>query len=228
MITWSMFQWRRRAMQERKGKVMEDKEPPSLLVKATQQQLKRRRRRDVSATEQIILQEKEMMEHLSCDKKTLMSVRELAKGWEPHPGSIMSSKQIDLTRKQFHIIVSGEDIPPPIKNFNDMNIPRVKPTPIQVQGLPVILSGRDMIGIASTGSGKTLVFVLPMIMIALQEEMVRQTRSKIVTSSKVPAEYSRLILIYVCNMRKFMWTQVVLLAALLLKNPDLVYALSSG
>lgn len=182
---------KRRAMQERKGKVMEDKEKlaPSLLVKATQQQLKRRRRRDVSATEQIILQEKEMMEHLSCDKKTLMSVRELAKGWEPHPGSIMSSKQIDLTRKQFHIIVSGEDIPPPIKNFNDMNIPRglgvtlkekgiVKPTPIQVQGLPVILSGRDMIGIASTGSGKTLVFVLPMIMIALQEEMVRQTRSK--------------------------------------------------
>uniref|UniRef100_A0A0D3E047 DEAD-box RNA helicase Q domain-containing protein n=1 Tax=Brassica oleracea var. oleracea TaxID=109376 RepID=A0A0D3E047_BRAOL len=193
---------KRRAMQERKGKVMEDKEKlaPSLLVKATQQQLKRRRRRDVSDTEQIILQEKKMMEHLSCDKKTLMSVRELAKGityteplvtgWEPHPGSIMSSKQIDLTRKQFHIIVSGEDIPPPIKNFNDMNIPRglgvtlkekgiVKPTPIQVQGLPVILSGRDMIGIASTGSGKTLVFVLPMIMIALREEMViRQTRSK--------------------------------------------------
>lgn len=181
---------KRRAMEERrKGKVLElqnkEKLAPSLLVQATQQP----KRRDVSAAEQIILQEKEMMEHLSCDKKTLMSVRELAKGWEPHPGSIMSSKQIDLTRKQFHIIVSGEDIPPPIKNFNDMNIPRglgvtlkekgiVKPTPIQVQGLPVILSGRDMIGIASTGSGKTLVFVLPMIMIALQEEMVRQTRSK--------------------------------------------------
>ncbi|KAH0895258.1 LOW QUALITY PROTEIN: hypothetical protein HID58_057687 [Brassica napus] len=126
---------------------------------------------------------------LSLVIRLCLSVRELAKGWEPHPGSIMSSKQIDLTRKQFHIIVSGEDIPPPIKNFNDMNIPRglgvtlkekgiVKPTPIQVQGLPVILSGRDMIGIASTGSGKTLVFVLPMIMIALQEEMVRQTRSK--------------------------------------------------
>lgn len=48
----------------------------------------------------------------------------------------------------------------------------VQPTPIQVQGLPVVLSGRDMIGIAFTGSGKTLVFVLPMIMIALQEEMM--------------------------------------------------------
>ncbi|KAH8507456.1 hypothetical protein H0E87_009845 [Populus deltoides] len=48
----------------------------------------------------------------------------------------------------------------------------VQPTPIQVQGLPVILPGRDMIGIAFTGSGKTLVFVLPLIMIALQEEIM--------------------------------------------------------
>uniref|UniRef100_N1QVR1 RNA helicase n=1 Tax=Aegilops tauschii TaxID=37682 RepID=N1QVR1_AEGTA len=48
----------------------------------------------------------------------------------------------------------------------------VQPTPIQVQGLPVALSGRDMIGFAFTGSGKTLVFVLPLIMVALQEEML--------------------------------------------------------
>jgi len=45
-----------------------------------------------------------------------------------------------------------------------------RPTPIQMQGLPVILSGRDMIGVAFTGSGKTLVFALPMIMMAMQEE----------------------------------------------------------
>ncbi|KAJ1480707.1 P-loop containing nucleoside triphosphate hydrolase protein [Baffinella frigidus] len=45
-----------------------------------------------------------------------------------------------------------------------------RPTPIQVQGLPVCLSGRDMIGIAFTGSGKTLVFSLPMIMVALEQE----------------------------------------------------------
>ncbi len=31
-----------------------------------------------------------------------------------------------------------------------------KPTQIQMQGLPVALSGRDMIGIASTGSGRLL------------------------------------------------------------------------
>ena len=39
---------------------------------------------------------------------------------------------------------------------------------VQMQGLPVILAGRDMIGIAFTGSGKTLVFALPMVMAALQ------------------------------------------------------------
>ena len=39
-----------------------------------------------------------------------------------------------------------------------------------VQGIPVLLSGRDMIGVAFTGSGKTLVFSLPMIMMAAQEE----------------------------------------------------------
>ncbi|KAL7196143.1 hypothetical protein ACSBR1_036210 [Camellia fascicularis] len=48
----------------------------------------------------------------------------------------------------------------------------VQPTPIQVQGLHVILLGRDMMGIAFTGSGKTLVFVLPLITVALQEELM--------------------------------------------------------
>jgi ATP-dependent RNA helicase DDX46/PRP5 len=38
-----------------------------------------------------------------------------------------------------------------------------KPTPIQAQALPVIMSGRDCIGVAKTGSGKTLAYVLPML-----------------------------------------------------------------
>ncbi|CAM9399354.1 unnamed protein product, partial [Phaeothamnion confervicola] len=40
----------------------------------------------------------------------------------------------------------------------------------QVQGVPVALTGRDMIGIAFTGSGKTVTFSLPLIMLALEEE----------------------------------------------------------
>ena len=39
-----------------------------------------------------------------------------------------------------------------------------------MQGIPAILSGRDLIGIAYTGSGKTLVFVLPIVMFALEQE----------------------------------------------------------
>lgn len=31
-----------------------------------------------------------------------------------------------------------------------------EPTPIQAQGWPIALSGKDMVGIARTGSGKTL------------------------------------------------------------------------
>lgn len=38
-----------------------------------------------------------------------------------------------------------------------------KPFPIQAQSIPVILSGRDVIGIAETGSGKTFAYLLPMI-----------------------------------------------------------------
>ena len=33
----------------------------------------------------------------------------------------------------------------------------------QAQALPIIMSGRDCIGVAKTGSGKTLAFVLPML-----------------------------------------------------------------
>lgn len=38
-----------------------------------------------------------------------------------------------------------------------------KPFPIQCQAIPILMSGRDCIGIAETGSGKTLAYLLPLI-----------------------------------------------------------------
>ena len=38
-----------------------------------------------------------------------------------------------------------------------------EPTPIQRQAIPSVLMGRDLVGIAQTGTGKTAAFVLPMI-----------------------------------------------------------------
>eukprot|EP00271_Cylindrocystis_brebissonii_P022382 TRINITY_DN8598_c0_g1_i1.p1 TRINITY_DN8598_c0_g1~~TRINITY_DN8598_c0_g1_i1.p1 ORF type:complete len:796 (-),score=173.98 TRINITY_DN8598_c0_g1_i1:173-2560(-) len=161
----------------------------SLLVQATQI---RKNAPEMTVNEQQAKEEIEMFERL-VDKKQLVSVRELAKGiqytesmktgWKP-PSDIrrMSEKEQEEIRKQWHILVEGDCIPPPIKDFRNMRFPEPilrhlkkkgisRPTPIQVQGLPTILSGRDMIGIAFTGSGKTLVFVLPMILLALQEEV---------------------------------------------------------
>ena len=77
--------------------------------------------------------------------------------------------------------MEGDYPPPPLKSFKAMKFPKgilkglegrkiSKPSPIQMQGIPAVLSGRDLIGIAYTGSGKTLVFVLPIIMFAIEQE----------------------------------------------------------
>lgn len=84
-------------------------------------------------------------------------------------------------REKYNIFVEGDFPPPPIKSFKAMKFPKgilkglesrkiSKPSPIQMQGIPSVLSGRDLIGIAYTGSGKTLVFVLPIVMFSLEQE----------------------------------------------------------
>jgi ATP-dependent RNA helicase RhlE len=39
----------------------------------------------------------------------------------------------------------------------------IQPTPVQVESLPAIMSGRDVVGIAQTGTGKTFAYLLPIL-----------------------------------------------------------------
>jgi ATP-dependent RNA helicase RhlE len=50
---------------------------------------------------------------------------------------------------------------PLLKALSDLEY--FSPTPVQVQSLPVIMSGRDVVGIAQTGTGKTFAYLLPIL-----------------------------------------------------------------
>jgi superfamily II DNA/RNA helicase len=60
-----------------------------------------------------------------------------------------------------------------------------EPTPIQRQAIPSVLMGRDLVGIAQTGTGKTASFVLPMIDILSQgRSRARMPRSLILEPTR--------------------------------------------
>jgi len=79
---------------------------------------------------------------------------------------------VEAFRREHDITISGRNVPKPVFTFEEAIMPDfvtnevrrqnfVKPTPIQAQGFSCALSGRDMVGIAQTGSGKTVSFMLP-------------------------------------------------------------------
>ncbi|XP_054717086.1 uncharacterized protein LOC129226500 isoform X2 [Uloborus diversus] len=92
-----------------------------------------------------------------------------------------SLEEVQKYRELYNIGVRGRDVPKPITSFSELSIPDKlmnvlksqeysEPTPIQSQGWPVALSGRDMVGISQTGSGKTLVFMLPAVIHAINQQ----------------------------------------------------------
>jgi len=62
-----------------------------------------------------------------------------------------------------------------------------EPTPIQKQALPVVLEGRDILGIAQTGTGKTAAFALP-ILNRLMQSQSRHVRALILSPTRELAE----------------------------------------
>ncbi|XP_049291279.1 ATP-dependent RNA helicase DDX42 [Anopheles funestus] len=93
----------------------------------------------------------------------------------PHEDIVnLSGAKIQELRQTLGVKVSGPMPPHPVTSFAhfgfDESLMKAirkseysTPTPIQAQAIPAALSGRDIIGIAKTGSGKTAAFLWPML-----------------------------------------------------------------
>lgn len=95
--------------------------------------------------------------------------------YKEHPDvTNRSQRDVDEFRKSHEMSVHGRNVPRPVETFDEASFPQYvlsevkaqgfpRPTAIQSQGWPMALSGRDVVGIAETGSGKTLTYCLPAI-----------------------------------------------------------------
>ncbi|XP_045074108.1 probable ATP-dependent RNA helicase DDX52, partial [Coregonus clupeaformis] len=90
----------------------------------------------------------------------------------------LHQEKVNRVRAQHRINVHGCDVPDPVCTFSELQSeydlnPRVlqnlsaagltTPTPIQMQAIPLMMHGRELLACAPTGSGKTLAFCLPLL-----------------------------------------------------------------
>ena len=96
----------------------------------------------------------------------------------------MTDRDWKIFRENYNIKIKSQDCELPIRSWEEAgllkklkdNILKLykKPTAIQMQTIPVVLSRKDMIGISPTGSGKSAAFLIPLIhFILLQEKQQR-------------------------------------------------------
>lgn len=93
--------------------------------------------------------------------------------------SSLTDEQVQRIKQELGIDTQGGDVRRPIIEFEHCGFPKTlsgnlkkagyeAPTPVQMQMVPVGLSGRDVIASADTGSGKTVAFLLPVVVRALE------------------------------------------------------------
>ncbi|KAL8199190.1 UNVERIFIED_CONTAM: DEAD (Asp-Glu-Ala-Asp) box polypeptide 52 [Gekko kuhli] len=107
-------------------------------------------------------------------------------------------ENVNHFRNQHKIYIQGTDLPEPIATFEQLrdqykihpkimqNIEAAKfqcPTPVQMQTIPVMLHGRELLACAPTGSGKTLAFSVP-ILVHLKQPMNKGFRALIISPTR--------------------------------------------
>uniref|UniRef100_H2V3E7 Probable ATP-dependent RNA helicase DDX52 n=1 Tax=Takifugu rubripes TaxID=31033 RepID=H2V3E7_TAKRU len=90
----------------------------------------------------------------------------------------LHQEKVNRIRSQNRINVHGSDIPDPVCTFDELQseyhlnlriLQNLKeaglcsPTPIQMQAIPLMMHGRELLACAPTGSGKTLAFCVPLL-----------------------------------------------------------------
>ncbi|CAN1810833.1 DEAD-box ATP-dependent RNA helicase 41, partial [Linum perenne] len=98
----------------------------------------------------------------------------------------LTADQTVLLRKKLDIHVKGDDsAPSPMLSFSCCNLPSKLlqniesagfdvPTPVQMQAIPIALSGKSLLASADTGSGKTASFLVPIITRCASSRAVHQ------------------------------------------------------
>jgi ATP-dependent RNA helicase DDX23/PRP28 len=94
--------------------------------------------------------------------------------WTDKPLESMATRDWRIFREDFQIFIRGGRVPNPMRIWAEGPLPwelleaihkvgYARPTPIQMQAIPVACECRDLIGVAETGSGKTAAYMLPLL-----------------------------------------------------------------
>lgn len=100
--------------------------------------------------------------------------------WSSKSLSEMTDRDWRIFREDYNISTKGGAVPHPIRSWKEAPMHSTilkaieaigykEPTPIQRQAIPVALQGRDLMGIAETGSGKTAAYLIPMLEYIFQQ-----------------------------------------------------------
>lgn len=139
--------------------------------------------------------------------------------------------EVNAFRNRLAIKVKGENIIDPVSSFSSMNINKEmksiilknieasdwkEPTPIQMQAIPCLLDGRDVLASAPTGSGKTAAYSIPLLSNLIQSDNVG-VRALVLSPTKelsdqIHREMMRLCegkRFKICNLKKTLITQAI-------------------